>query len=90
MTAPHRPDASPCSENSPLGLMMRKNGKVLFWGTGLAPNTFLHYLEDAANAAYLAVEILSIKYPELRQKLIEFRKKMTEESLENGGRGVEL
>ena len=45
---------------------------------------------NAANAAYLAVEILSIKYPELRQKLIEFRKKMTEESLENGGRGVEL
>lgn len=45
---------------------------------------------SAANAAYLAVEILSIKYPELREKLKDFRKKMIEDSLENGGRGVEL
>lgn len=61
MTAPHRPDASPCSENSLLGLMMRKNGKVLFWGTGLAPNTFLHYLEDAANAAYLKNAVCAVE-----------------------------
>lgn len=45
---------------------------------------------SAANAAYLAVEILSIKYPELREKLKDFRKKMIEDSLENGGHGVEL
>ena len=45
---------------------------------------------NAANAAYLAVEILSIKYPELRNKLTEFRKKLAADSLENGGRGVEL
>ena len=34
---------------------------------------------SAANAAYLAVEILSIKYPELREKLKDFRKKMIED-----------
>lgn len=45
---------------------------------------------NAANAAYLAVEILGIKYPELRTKLLDFRKKLMEEAAENGGSGVEL
>jgi 5-(carboxyamino)imidazole ribonucleotide mutase len=31
---------------------------------------------NAANAAYLAVEILSLKYPGLREKLADFRAKM--------------
>jgi 5-(carboxyamino)imidazole ribonucleotide mutase len=33
-------------------------------------------VDNAANAAYLAVEILSLKYPDLRKKLIGFRVKM--------------
>jgi 5-(carboxyamino)imidazole ribonucleotide mutase len=33
-------------------------------------------VDNAANAAYLAVEILSLKYPDLRKKLIDFRVKM--------------
>jgi 5-(carboxyamino)imidazole ribonucleotide mutase len=33
-------------------------------------------VDNAANAAYLAVEILSLKYPNLRKKLIDFRVKM--------------
>jgi len=45
---------------------------------------------NAANAAYLAVEILAVKYPELRAKLADFRKKMTEDAVANGGTGVEL
>lgn len=45
---------------------------------------------NAANAAYLAVEILGIKYPELRTQLLEFRKKLMEEAAANGGAGVEL
>lgn len=45
---------------------------------------------SAANAAYLAVEILSIKYPELREKLLEFRKNLINEAVENGGCGVTL
>jgi 5-(carboxyamino)imidazole ribonucleotide mutase len=45
---------------------------------------------NAANAAYLAVEILGIKYPELRTKLLEFRKKLMDEAAENGGSGIEL
>ena len=33
-------------------------------------------LDNAANAAYLALEILSLKYPDLKRKLREFRKTM--------------
>jgi 5-(carboxyamino)imidazole ribonucleotide mutase len=44
-------------------------------------------LDNAANAAYLALEILSLKYPDLKQKLREFRKTMKEEfERENKGR----
>jgi 5-(carboxyamino)imidazole ribonucleotide mutase len=35
-------------------------------------------VNNAANAAYLACEILALKYPEMKQKLIGFRKKMKE------------
>lgn len=45
---------------------------------------------NAKNAAYLAVEILAIKYPELKQKLVDFRKKLAADVEQNGGRGVEL
>ena len=37
-------------------------------------------LDNAANAAYLACEILAIKYPELRTKLVAFRKQLQEDS----------
>jgi 5-(carboxyamino)imidazole ribonucleotide mutase len=33
-------------------------------------------VDNAANAGYLAVEILSLKYPDLRKKLAAFREKM--------------
>ncbi|MDR2792221.1 MAG: 5-(carboxyamino)imidazole ribonucleotide mutase [Treponema sp.] len=33
-------------------------------------------VDNAANAAYLAVEILAVKYPELKEKLRAYRKKM--------------
>ena len=35
-------------------------------------------VNNAANAAYLACEILALKYPEMKQKLGDFRKKMKE------------
>ena len=35
---------------------------------------------NAKNAGYLAVQILSIKYPELKEKLLEFRKKLAEQA----------
>lgn len=38
---------------------------------------------NAKNAGYLAVEILSIKYPELKEKLVAFRKTLAEEAKMN-------
>jgi len=35
---------------------------------------------NAKNAGYLAVQILSIKYPELKEKLLEFRKKLADQA----------
>jgi 5-(carboxyamino)imidazole ribonucleotide mutase len=46
-------------------------------------------LDNAANAGYLACEILSLKYPELKQKLLEFRKKMKEDFAKEN-KGAEL
>ena len=38
---------------------------------------------NAKNAAYLAVQILSIKYPELKEKLLAFRKKLADDAAKN-------
>ncbi|GHV76212.1 N5-carboxyaminoimidazole ribonucleotide mutase [Spirochaetia bacterium] len=45
-------------------------------------------VDNAANAAYLACEILSIKYPEMKEKLAAFRVKMKADFANSGG--VEL
>lgn len=41
-------------------------------------------INSAKNAAYLAVQILSIKYPELKEKLLTFRKKLADDAAKNG------
>lgn len=41
-------------------------------------------INSAKNAAYLAIEILSIKYPELKQKLQAFRKKLADDAAATG------
>jgi 5-(carboxyamino)imidazole ribonucleotide mutase len=46
-------------------------------------------LDNAANAAFLACEILALKYPDLKRKLAEFRKKMKEDFAREN-EGVEL
>ncbi|MCR5622604.1 MAG: 5-(carboxyamino)imidazole ribonucleotide mutase [Treponema sp.] len=45
---------------------------------------------NAKNAAYLALEILGIKYPDIRKKLVEFRAKMVSEAEAEGGKGFEF
>ena len=35
---------------------------------------------NSKNAAYLAIQILSIKYPELKEKLLAFRKKLADDA----------
>jgi 5-(carboxyamino)imidazole ribonucleotide mutase len=46
-------------------------------------------LDNAANAAYLALEILALKYPDLKQRLREFRRTVAEECA-GENKGVEL
>ena len=46
-------------------------------------------IDNAANAAYLACEILAIKYPELKKALIDFRKKLKEDLSKDNG-AIEL
>jgi 5-(carboxyamino)imidazole ribonucleotide mutase len=45
-------------------------------------------VDNAANAAYLACEILALKYPQLKEKLLAFRNKLKADIIDNGG--VEL
>ena len=45
---------------------------------------------NAKNAAYLALEILGIKYPDIQKKLVDFRAKMTADAEAEGGRGFEF
>ena len=46
-------------------------------------------IDNAANAAYLACQILAVKYPELQKSLADFRKRLKED-LEKESEGVEL
>ncbi len=45
---------------------------------------------NAKNAAYLALGILGIKYPEIQEKLKIFRKNMTADAEKTGGQGFEF
>lgn len=46
-------------------------------------------VDNAANAAYLACEILALKYQPLKEKLIDYKKKLKDELAEESGR-IEL
>jgi 5-(carboxyamino)imidazole ribonucleotide mutase len=45
-------------------------------------------IDNAANAACLAVEILGVKYPELKKKLETFRNKLKDDSAKNAEGGL--
>ncbi len=47
-------------------------------------------LNNSYNAGILAGEILAIKYPELKERLITFRGDMKKKFIEENGEGVEL
>lgn len=47
-------------------------------------------VDNAANAAYLACQILSIKYPELKEKVSAFRTKMKADFAAENAEGVNL
>lgn len=41
-------------------------------------------INSAKNAAYLAVQILALKYPDLKEKLASFRRKLAEDAAKTG------
>lgn len=47
-------------------------------------------VNNSYNAAMLGVQILAVKYPEIREKLIRFRKGMKENFIADNSGGVEL
>lgn len=47
-------------------------------------------INNSYNAAMLAVEILALKYPELKSKLIKYRKDMKVKFIEENDRKIEL
>jgi aminoglycoside 3-N-acetyltransferase len=49
----HAETDSPTGPSSPLGKLLDGNGKMLWFGAGLASTTFFHFLEDAMDLPYL-------------------------------------
>lgn len=47
-------------------------------------------INNGYNAGMFAVEILGVKYPEIREKLIEYRKNMKENFIKDNEQGVDL
>lgn len=60
----HGPDDPPGSENSPMGKVLELGGKVVYIGSGLAPSTFLHYLETVCRSAFLEPAVCRVKDPD--------------------------
>lgn len=53
LLADHYLDDSPCGEHSPYRKLPEHNGKILFLGCGLAPNTSMHAIEELVTPPYL-------------------------------------
>ena len=51
---------SPCGDNNPMERALGLSGKVVFFGCGVSPNTFIHYLEDRANSNFLEHAVIKI------------------------------
>jgi aminoglycoside 3-N-acetyltransferase len=46
-------DITPCGENSPFRRVMQLDGKILFIGCGMRPNTSMHAVEELSEPSYL-------------------------------------
>jgi 5-(carboxyamino)imidazole ribonucleotide mutase len=47
-------------------------------------------INNSFNAAMLSIEILALKYPVLKEKLIEYRKNMKKQFIEENSKGVDF
>ncbi len=53
LTGGHRLDETPCGPNSPFRRLMELDGKILFLGCGMRPNTSMHAVEELVEPEYL-------------------------------------
>jgi aminoglycoside 3-N-acetyltransferase len=53
LTENHYLDRTPVGEHSPFRLLVKYKGKILMLGCGLAPNTFMHGVEEAVGTPYV-------------------------------------
>lgn len=49
---------SPTGVTSPLDTALKRGGSVVFLGCSIAPNTFLHYLEDVTDAPFMQSAVI--------------------------------
>ncbi|HCE42966.1 MAG TPA: hypothetical protein DET40_05415 [Lentisphaeria bacterium] len=59
--AGHKETDSPTGKTSPFAKLLEFKGKTLYFGSGIAPTTFLHYLEDEMDLPYLGNTVCRIK-----------------------------
>ncbi|MDD3694695.1 MAG: AAC(3) family N-acetyltransferase [Lentisphaeria bacterium] len=59
-----REDSPPCAEDSAFAKLVEHKGKIVYFGCGLAPSTFLHYLETKAALPYLGGSLCTVREPE--------------------------
>jgi aminoglycoside 3-N-acetyltransferase len=59
--AGHLENDPPTCRRSPFGKLLDFKGKVLYFGSGLAPTTFLHFLEDELDLPYLGNAVCRVK-----------------------------
>ena len=60
-TSAHGEIDTPCGENNPMEKALGIGGKVIFFGCGVSPNTFLHYLEEKSDSNFLENAIVKIE-----------------------------
>ena len=60
-TEAHGAIDNPCGENNPMEKALGIGGKVIFFGCGVSPNTFLHYLEEKSCSSFLENSVVKIE-----------------------------
>ena len=66
----HGESDPPSGENSPLAKALALGGKVLYFGTGLSPSTFLHYLEYVCDMPFLEDAVCRVKDPDGTTRIV--------------------
>ena len=61
LTSGHILDETPCGENSPFRRLMQLDGKILFLGCGMNPNTSMHAVEELVVPDYLFGDLVAYK-----------------------------